>query len=326
MKNNCGVASIFTDEGDLATFVKDPPKGDLFRQGISGGGVSLTRATRDIYIPEAVLNYVCTPTYAVLKNLGSLPVQGEYGSHPRIWFINAPMLKGQRKSMNHPPSKNPHSDSAWREKMRQILESSKHRKEENKRQTLYLDPEAEHRWIYFCNNIEDRISRGDLADLSEWGSKATGGILKLAGCLHLFNDPLLESAYISREQFEKAMRIYDWLIEHAKYAYRIMFPRPGERHVYRLLYSLLAHEVFYFSAGSLINKLKKSQDKTQDWYEAIHVLEDYGYLILIEEEKQVKRRGRPSYRYAVTQQFVDASRIAFEAIRPTPYRRAPNIL
>ena len=131
---------------------------------------------------------------------------------------------------------------------------------------------------------------------------------------------------VSREQLQKAAVIYEWFIEQAKYAYQIMFPAPGQKHVHRLLCYLVENNIGQFTAGHFINRLKKPQDKTQDWYEAIHVLEDYGYLALIEEEKQVKRRGRPSYRYAVTQQFVDASRIAFEAIRPTPYRRAPYIL
>lgn len=326
MAANCGVGAIYDDEGDLSEFLKNEQRAELFRQATSGGQMSNTRASGSIQVTNPALNYFCMPQNIVLNKLGKLSNQAEYGSHPRLWYFIAPRLKGQRRYMNPPPSNDPRSVEAWNERLWVMLESSKSRAENGVRQKLYLDKEAEHFWEYFCGVIEERIAGGDLKDLSEWGSKATGGVLKLVGCLHFFDDTALSSMSVSREQLQKAAVIYEWFIEQAKYAYQIMFPAPGQKHVHRLLCYLVENNIGQFTAGHFINRLKKPQDKTQDWYEAIHVLEDYGYLALIEEEKQVKRRGRPSYRYAVTQQFVDASRIAFEAIRPTPYRRAPYIL
>lgn len=325
MAANCGVGAIYDDEGDLSEFLKNELRAELFRQATSGGQMSNTRASGSIQITNPALNYFCMPQNVVLNKLGKLSDQAEYGSHPRLWYFIAPPLKGQRRYMNPPPSNDPMSTEVWRERLWVMLESSKLRTENGIRQKLYLDKEAEHFWEYFCGVIEERIAGGDLKDLSEWGSKATGGILKLAGCLHFFDNPALSSMVINKEQLQKAEKIYAWLIEHAKYAYQIMFPAPGQKHVYRLLCCLLENDIRQFIAGRLINRLKKPQDKIQDWYEAIHILEDYGYLALIEEEKQVKRRGRPSYRYAVTQLFMDATRQAFDAIRPIPYRRAPYI-
>ena len=321
MESNCGVGAIYDDEGDLYEFLKNLPRAELFRQATSGGKISNTRASGGIQITSPAFNYFCMSQSRMISKLGRLSDQAEYGSHPRIWYVIAPRLKGQRRCMNPPPSKDPRSMEAWNERLWVMLESSKLRAENGVRRKLYLDKEAQHFWEYFCGDIEERIAEGDLKELSEWGSKATGGILKLAGCLHFFNDPILETTAITREQLQKASIIYAWLIEHAKYAYQVMFPVPERNHVYRLLCCLVENDIRQFIAGRLINKLKKPHDKIQSWYEAIHVLEDYGYLALIEEEEQVKRRGRPSHRYTVTQLFMDAVRQAFETIRPTPYRR-----
>lgn len=319
MESNCGVGAIYDDEGDLYDFLKNVSRAELFRQATSGGQISNTRASGSIQIANPAMNYFCMPQNVVLNKLGKLSDQAEYGSHPRILYVAAPRLKGQRRFMNPPPSNDPRSMEAWNERLLVMLESSKLRAESGDRQKLYLDKEAEHFWEHFCGVIEGRIAEGDLKALSEWGSKATGGILKLAGCLHFFNDPALETTTITGEQMQKASKIYEWLIEHAKYAYQVMFPAPGQKHVHRLLCCLLEKDITQFSAGKLINKLKKPQDAIQDWHGAISILEDYGYLVLIEDEKQIKRRGRPSYNYRVTQHFINIVLAALEAIRPRPY-------
>ena len=298
--SNAGVGAILTDEGDFTDLLKNKGLAEMVRQGLSGGSISSTRVNSDTYIPVCRFSYVCTTQYAVLKNLGRLMDQNEYGSIARLWLILAPTLKGKRNQTFFKAPVDSSCDMQWDAQIVKVLAQAKHIRETGAPWILSLDADARTHWDNFCSQIDNRIAFGEFKEASAWASKATGGVLRLAAILYFFDNPSLEQKILGRECLDRAIAIYNWLIEHAKAAYCYIFPQAGQEEAYKLLRYLLSTGITCFRSGQLINKLKSNTDKTSDWYAGLQILVDLGYVVHALPNPYDRRPGRP------TKEFITA--------------------
>lgn len=300
LHSNGGVGSIYTDEGDLTDLLKNKGLAEMFRQGLSGGSISATRVNLDLHVPVCRFSYVCTTQYTVLKNLGRLADQNEYGSIARLWFILGPTVKGNRnKTQFNQPDKSS-CGVQWDAQITSVLHRAKSLRANRTPWLLQMDAKTQRHWESYCCDIDNRIASGELWSISPWASKAAGGVLRLAAILYFFDNPTLDQKALGLDYLNSAITIYNWLIEHAKVAYLLMFPQVGQKEVYKLLRHILWTGLTRFSAGQLINRLKLNTEKTSDWYAGLQILVDLGYMQNTELNPYGLGRGRPKKEFMAT--------------------------
>jgi hypothetical protein len=94
---------------------------------------------------------------------------------------------------------------------------------------LTLDQEAAELLLGFERDLEPRLAAGmgDLAHLAGWAAKLAGATCRLAGLLHLA-DHLRDgwARPISASALANAIRLADYLIEHARAVFDLMGPTP----------------------------------------------------------------------------------------------------
>ena len=94
---------------------------------------------------------------------------------------------------------------------------------------LTLDPQAGDLLLGFERDLEPRLAadRGDLAHLAGWAAKLAGATCRLAALLHLANH--LRDGWaqpISSNTFASAIRLADYLIDHARAVFDLMGADP----------------------------------------------------------------------------------------------------
>ena len=94
---------------------------------------------------------------------------------------------------------------------------------------LTLDPQAGELLLGFERDLEPRLAAdsGDLAHLAGWAAKLAGATCRLAALLHLASH--LRDGWaqpISADTFAGAIRLADYLIEHARAVFDLMGADP----------------------------------------------------------------------------------------------------
>jgi replicative DNA helicase len=94
---------------------------------------------------------------------------------------------------------------------------------------LTLDPQAAELLLGFERDLEPRLAAdtGDLANLAGWAAKLAGATCRLAALLHLASH--LRDGWaqpISSNTFTAAIRLADYLIEHAQAVFDLMGADP----------------------------------------------------------------------------------------------------
>jgi len=86
--------------------------------------------------------------------------------------------------------------------------------------SLYLAPDAREAFLAYLTLHEPKLRPdGEYAEMTDWGSKLPGQILRIAGLLHVVNHEVPEDAPISLKTVERAIAIGMYFADHA----RIMF-------------------------------------------------------------------------------------------------------
>ncbi|MCB9556626.1 MAG: DUF3987 domain-containing protein [Deltaproteobacteria bacterium] len=82
------------------------------------------------------------------------------------------------------------------------------------RTVLDLTPEAHKRWLAFQKRHEPKLLPGGaLGGIQDWGSKLTGGVLRLAALLELATDPTARQ--VTEGSIARATRLVDYFSAHA---------------------------------------------------------------------------------------------------------------
>ena len=94
---------------------------------------------------------------------------------------------------------------------------------------LTLDPQAGELLLGFERDLEPRLAAGsgDLAHLAGWAAKLAGATCRLAGLLHLASH--LRDGWaqpIGADTFAAAIRLADYLVEHARAVFDLMGADP----------------------------------------------------------------------------------------------------
>ena len=161
---------------------------------------------------------------------------------------------------------------------------------------LTLDPPAGELLLELERDLEPRLAadRGDLAHLAGWAAKLAGATCRLAALLHLASH--LRDGWaqpISSNTFAGAIRLADYLIEHARAVFDLMGADPRIDDARWLLDWISRTGRTQFSRRDAHRAAPRGRFATAtDLEPALRLLEEHGYLRRVDPEPSQDPRGR----------------------------------
>ena len=165
---------------------------------------------------------------------------------------------------------------------------------------LALDQEAAELLLGFERDLEPRLAAdsGDLAHLAGWAAKLAGATCRLAALLHLAGH--LRDGWaqpIGADTFAAAIRLADYLIEHARAVFDLMGADPRIDDARWLLDWITRTNRTQFSRRDAHRAAPRGRfPKATDLEPALRLLEEHGYLRRVDPEpsQDPHGRGRPA--------------------------------
>jgi hypothetical protein len=161
---------------------------------------------------------------------------------------------------------------------------------------LTLDRRAAELLLGFERDLEPRLAAdsGDLAHLAGWAAKLAGATCRLAALLHLAGH--LRDGWaqpISSNTFAAAIRLADYLIEHARAVFDLMGDDPCIDNARWLLDWITRTNRTQFSRRDAHRAAPRGRFATAtDLEPALRLLEEHGYLRRVDPEPSQDPRGR----------------------------------
>jgi replicative DNA helicase len=172
---------------------------------------------------------------------------------------------------------------------------------------LVLDQEAAELLLAFERDLEPRLAAGtgDLAHLAGWAAKLAGATCRLAGLLHLASH--LRDSWaqpISADTFTGAIRLADYLIEHACAVFDLMGADPRVDDARWLLEWIRRTGQAQFTRRDAHRAAPRGRfAKATDLDPALSLLEEHGWLRRVDADSPGPGGGRPpSPRFLVNPQ------------------------
>jgi replicative DNA helicase len=165
---------------------------------------------------------------------------------------------------------------------------------------LTLDPAAGELLLAFEQKLEPRLAAGsgDLAQLAGWAAKLAGATCRLAGLLHLAGH--LHDGWarpIDADTFTSAIRLADYLIEHARAVFDLMGADPRLDDARWLLdWTNRTGRTQFTRRDAHVAAPRGRFPKATDLEPALALLEEHGYLRRVDPEpsRDPHGRGRPA--------------------------------
>jgi replicative DNA helicase len=161
---------------------------------------------------------------------------------------------------------------------------------------LTLDPHAGELLLAFERDLEPRLAAGsgDLAHLAGWAAKLAGATCRVAALLHLASH--LRDGWaqpITAETFAGALRLADYLIDHACAVFDLMGADSRVDDARWLLDWIARTNQAQFSRRDAHQAARSRFRKATDLEPALALLEEHGYLRRVDADPPGPRGGRP---------------------------------
>jgi hypothetical protein len=162
---------------------------------------------------------------------------------------------------------------------------------------LALDQEAAELLLGFERELEPRLAadRGDLAHLAGWAAKLAGATSRLAALLHLAGH--LRDGWaqpIGAGTFAAAIRLADYLIEHARAVFDLMGADPRVDDARWLLDWITRTNLAQFTRRDAHHAAPRGRfPKATDLDPALSLLQAHGYLRRVDADPSGPKGGRP---------------------------------
>jgi replicative DNA helicase len=162
---------------------------------------------------------------------------------------------------------------------------------------LTLDPQAGELLLAIERDLEPRLAAGsgDLAHLAGWAAKLAGATCRGAALLHLashLRDGWVQP--ITASTFAAALRLADYLIDHARAVFDLMGADPRVDDARWLLDWIARTSQVQFSRRDAHQAARGRFRKATDLEPALTLLEEHGYLRRVDADPPGPRGGRPA--------------------------------
>ena len=138
--------------------------------------------------------------------------------------------------------------------------------------------------------IEPRLKPSEeLGDMSDWAGKLAGHTCRIATLLHLAQRAYSQEPWrfpVEASTFAGARRIGEYLIPHARMAFRQMGSNPQIENARHVLRWLKKHDRSRFQKREVFNGLRSRFERSGDLDEPLIILEEHGYIRQVHQQKR----------------------------------------
>jgi hypothetical protein len=275
------------------------PNLGVYLKGHAGDLLKVDRRGRPPeYIQRPCLTIGLTVQPEILQGLASRPGFKGRGLLARFLYSLPPSLVGRRQP-GAPPVPEPVADRYTLE-LQALAASLTAPASEDRPAVLALDQEAAELLLCFERDLEPRLAAGsgDLAHLAGWAAKLAGATCRLAALLHVashlrdgWNQP------IGADTFARAIRLADYLIDHACAVFDLMGADPRTDDARWLLDWFTRINRTQFTRRDAHKAAPRGRfPKATDLEPALSLLQEHGYLRRVDPEpsRDPHGRGRPA--------------------------------
>jgi replicative DNA helicase len=278
------------------------PNLGVYLKGHAGDLLKIDRRGRPPeYVEQPCLTIGLTVQPEVLRGLAGRPGFGGRGLLTRFLYSLPASLVGRRQ-VGAPPVPAAMASRYTRElqALAGSLTTAPGLTNEEAPAVLVLDQEAAELLLGFERELEPRLAAGsgDLAHLAGWAAKLAGATCRLAGLLHLAGH--LRDGWaqpIAADTFAAAIRLADYLVEHARAVFDLMGADPRTDDARWLLDWVNRTNRTQFSRRDAHAAAPRGRfPKATDLEPALRLLEEHGYLRRVDPEpsRDPRGRGRPA--------------------------------
>jgi hypothetical protein len=270
------------------------PNLGVYLKGHAGDLLKVDRRGRPPeYVERPCLTIGLTVQSEVLQGLASRPGFRGRGLLARFLYSLPESLVGRRQA-GAPPTPQAVTDRYTLEL--QALAASLTTRATDDPTVLTLDPQADELLLGFERALEPRLAAnsGDLAHLAGWAAKLAGATCRLAALLHLASH--LRDGWaqpITPETFASALRLADYLVEHARAVFDLMGADPRIDDARWLLDWITRTNQTQFSRRDAHQAARGRFRKATDLEPALTLLEEHGYLRRVDADPPGPKGGRP---------------------------------
>ena len=279
------------------------PNLEVVLQATSGDPIRVDRkGSEPVSIQSPALSLGLAVQPGLLADLGSKSAFRHAGLLARfLWAVPQPMV-GTRTTEEHPI---PYEVSArWSKHLSQLAAAALQPKAGPR--LLGLSREARQCLDRFRNQLEPRLhpTQGDLAGISDWGSKLPGQVVRIAAALTLLRNPA--ATQIDGTTMADAVRLGQAFIPHALAAFsQIHEYAGGAAHSAEILSWLIQKKMTSFTTREVCRGLHgRSWAAGTDTIEnGLNVLAEFGHIRVIEQDEN--KRGRPTKQYELHPKYLN---------------------
>jgi len=310
LKEQDGRMAVLSAEGGIfdlmaGRYSKDgSPNFEVFLKGHAGDTLRVDRVGRP---PEYVRSPALTIGLAVQPEVlsGLIRKQGFRGRGLLGRFIYSlpPNLLGRRRI--GPPAMAQHVRAAFSRRMRALLDLPFEQDAEGNpvTQLLQLSSDAAERARAFEARVEPMLAEfGVLGHMTDWGGKLVGAVMRIAGLLHMIDHAGEGSPWAAQIQpgcVDRAIRIGEYLIPHARAAYASMGADPVTEDAKRVLAWVRKQGLASFSKRDLFQGLKGYFKRVAQIEPVLALLQEHGYIRQQAAESRSGAGRKPSPVYEV---------------------------
>lgn len=290
-----GCIALVSSEGGIFDIISGSytnfPNIDIFLKGYSGDFIKVSRIGRpSLYVKNPRLTILLTVQPKVLESVVNNGTFTGRGLSARFLYSVPKSLVGSRRFETKPI--NFDNKKRFSDLIHEILK-------EPKSSTTYitLSNDAYSLLKYYYEEFESRLIT-DLKEIGGWAGKLVGNILRISALItrarnvkydaFLYTPSSDDSAewIVQKEDMESAIKLGDYFLEHARYAFDFMDDNTTKKQALNFLEKLKAtktNKISFREASRMCKFMNKKENATA----VIGLLTDYGYL----REKQGTSRA-----------------------------------
>jgi replicative DNA helicase len=273
------------------------PNLGVYLKGHAGDLLKVDRRGRPPeYIERPCLTIGLAVQPEVLRGLASRPGFGGRGLLARFLYSLPESLVGRRQP-GAPPVPGAVADRYTLE-LQALAASLTAPAGDDGLAVLTLDQDAAELLLGFERDLEPRLAAGsgDLAHLAGWAAKLAGATCRLAALLHLAGHLRDGWAHpIGADTFAGAVRLADYLVEHARAVFDLMGADPRTDDARWLLDWINRTDQAQFSRRDAHAAAPRGRfRKAADLEPALRLLEEHGWLRRVDADPPGPKGGRPA--------------------------------
>ena len=292
MGRNRSLLMISDEAGMLGNFAgrysnNSMPNMDMILKAWSGESFFCDRATKEtIQIPTPCLSISLAGQPYLWDNMVSNPIFRNSGLLARFFYCFSKSKVGTRR-YDSKAIATAVVDSY--NKLIDILLTRKFNAGDTEEKFLKFDETAQQNFIDYYNQYIEKIQLTDFSNCKDWGGKYHGQILRLCCVIHCVKCVLKnenpENVLVGADTLCNAIDIADYYKEQAIYAFSIGGVDQEILKAEKALEIIRAKQIKEGFQSALLKKCRnKIFAESDDFYKALKLLEEYGYVALDERE------------------------------------------